>query len=490
MNVSDARRRRAEVALVSVVFVVGLFVRWWIVHSRQGALNADEAFTGLQAMRIVDGDVPVVLEGQAYTAVFDSYLLAPVLAVFGPSVLILKWLPVLWWAIVSALVGRIVTTMSDLGTGWFAGALVWLAPGALLVLSTRAYEGYGLGAIFVLVLVTASRRAMAVDARLGRTAAVCGVAVGLAIWLHPMYLAVVAPVLVLPSWRHRRQGRPWWLPLVAGTFLSVSPLVAWNIRNEWQSFEQPKVSNTSYLSRLVRSFSELVPRMFGLRNSDGSWTLPVVASVIALSVLVVVFVRGVVVLWRRGPADRVLALTVVAVWPLLAIFRSTEFVADGRYGIVPFPFVVMAIALGIRELTRRIDVRSVFAAGLVVWIAVLSVPWLRVHDGPRMTDPNRDVHEVIDLVRARGFDRVAGSFWWVLPIEYLSDRAIRGAVAGRPFTVRVVDSQAIVSGSPPESVPFVFAADDDQPEVLRMPPTSYEKVVVGAAVVYLPQPGR
>ena len=74
----------------ALVLLVGLWARWRVLGSVQGTLNADEAYTGLQAMAIRDGDLPVVIRGAAYTGVVDAYVLAPIHAALGAHPVMLK----------------------------------------------------------------------------------------------------------------------------------------------------------------------------------------------------------------------------------------------------------------------------------------------------------------------------------------------------------------------------------------------------------------
>jgi hypothetical protein len=60
-----------------IVGLFGLAIRVHLLRSPAGALNADEAYTGLQAMSILNGELPVIMGGAGYTAIFDSYFFVP-----------------------------------------------------------------------------------------------------------------------------------------------------------------------------------------------------------------------------------------------------------------------------------------------------------------------------------------------------------------------------------------------------------------------------
>ena len=89
--------RWAAVVIVAVLVAVGVVLRWRLLSSDRGDLLADEAFTGLLSAEILNGYLPVMIAGIGYTAPVESYLYAPVAAVFGMSVPLLKLVPVVLW---------------------------------------------------------------------------------------------------------------------------------------------------------------------------------------------------------------------------------------------------------------------------------------------------------------------------------------------------------------------------------------------------------
>lgn len=479
-------RSRPALAVITLALLVGIVARWWVLGTRLGQLSADEAYTGLQAFRILDGDWPIVIEGQAYTAVFDSYILAPIVALFGASVVAVKWITSLWWFAASVVVGSVTSRVAGRTAGVLAMILCWIAPGALLVLSTRGYEGYGLGLLVTVVVSVFARRSAEEDGPRSLTSVLLGLGGGLVFYIHPMFLATTLPMMLVPAWVHRRRLTSWWMPVVAGAIAINIPFFAWNVRNGWASFSQPTPTDVGYLDRLTGLFGGLLPRSFGLRDGDGSWVLPWPITVAVVGLLVAVTVVGLAHLWKHSLGGKILVVPLIACWPILATFSNLAFVADGRYGIIPFPFLVIAIAVGLGRMATSVRSVVVPSAAVLVWFGLLVVPWLDSNAGSRIGDPNADVEGVISVLDDAGVDSVSGNFWWVLPVEYLSGRDIRGAVAGDPYAVRVVDSQTIVTVTPDDEVAFIFSKGDEQTDVLRLPINSYRRVEVGAAVVYLP----
>ncbi|MGI9644469.1 MAG: hypothetical protein ACR2O6_04085 [Ilumatobacteraceae bacterium] len=210
-------------------------------------------------------------------------------------------------------------------------------------------------------------------------------------------------------------------------------------------------------------------------------------SVALVVALVALAVYGVHRLWRR---DRPLALLVIAPlaasWILMSGFTNTAFVLDGRYAIINFTFVVIAVAVGVDALLPRLAGMAQLA--VAAWVAVFSVPLL-VHDtGTDFHDPNQSVEEVVELLDERGIERVSGTYWWVLPVELLSDQRIRASVAGFPETVLLPLTQRLVEASPPEDVAFVFWRQGDDQSRLRLPIERYERIELAEVIVYIPTP--
>jgi hypothetical protein len=473
--------------------VAGVALRLWVMTSGLGTLSADEAYTGLQARAILDGRWPVVIDGMTYTAVFESYLFAPFVAVFGLHVVPLKWLSTAGWAGAAVLLALVARRLSPDRSARVAAVLaagmIWLAPGAILVLSTRAYVGYSTGIAAVCATWWATLRLVenrhAVTA--SRSAAV-GALGGLAVYCHPMYATVVLPMLAVPAWYHRRLLRRWWLPAGAAALAANLPFLVWNATNGWPSLDQPADATESAAPRLVRFATGLVPRALGLRTGDGTWVHGHLPGVVLYGALLALALWGAITAVRRHRVTgSVLAAPLVVAWPAMSLLSNLSFVADGRYGIITFPFLVVAMALGVGELVSRWRTERVLTAALVVWIGLFTVPWVSREAGRELGDPNDHVQRVIDVLDAEGFDRVLGTYWWVLPVYLISGGRILTGTLGAPDVVLLPRTQTRVDATPDDRLAYVFAPDAYAPELLRLPEDRYDKRRVAGAVVLFPR---
>ncbi len=68
-----------------LALAVALAIRLFVLVRAQGMMDGDEAVLGIQAEQILRGGHPLYFAGQAYMGTWDAYLVAPLVALFGPS---------------------------------------------------------------------------------------------------------------------------------------------------------------------------------------------------------------------------------------------------------------------------------------------------------------------------------------------------------------------------------------------------------------------
>ncbi|MEX2627088.1 MAG: glycosyltransferase family 2 protein [Ilumatobacteraceae bacterium] len=522
---SPARRRVPMVATVAAIALAGVVARWIVLRSPAGRLNADEAYTGIESFEILAGRLPVVLGGTAYTAVFESYLYAPLVAVFGAHILPLKLIATGFWAFAALVIAAIAHDVvrgatrgsarrtdpraSARRAAVVAGGLAWVAPGALLTVSTNAYESYASGMATTAVAFWLARRVVDYAEPGWRLPGVLGVFAGLGFWMHPMFLSTLVPVVLVVLVIHRRQPIVW-EGVIVGGLIGCGPFLVWNAVNGWPSLTSPVDVEGTYGERLTTFLDDLVPRAFGLRDGALTWMLGPVVGPMLYAVLLGAVVVGVVLAVRadRRPSRVLLPVVLVLVFPAMAVFPPLIFAADGRYGVVAFPFLLVALAVAVTGLAdvvarsgRPWSTPSMTPAlGRAVAFGAVAVLWLGAFLGPHVRllldetgrgpggGPNAPIVEVADRIRSAGIEHVHGSYWRVLPVELASDRELTGAVLA-PLPVRFPERQQVVDevlATAPERVAYVFQPDDDDPSRLPLPPDAYDRQVIADTVLYLP----
>jgi len=478
--------------VVAIVVVAGLVLRVQILDGSMGALFADEAYTGLQSVGVIrDGRFPIVIDGNVYSAALEAYLFSPILVFAGGSIAVLKWLFVGVWALAAAAAFGAGRRLMNNRVGAVAATLVWLAPGALLVLSTRAYMGYSLGLAVTAGVLWAAAVVADGDVASPRSSACLGFLAGLAFYLHPMFGAAAAPLVAVAAVVHFRDWRRWWVPAVGAAFAANAAFLGWNAINGWPSLHSSLPFEGTYVERLKGFATGLLPRAFGLRTFPGEWVFGRSLGLAAYALLLGGAIAGCISIVRASarPSRWLLPVALAGSFPLMALLTPLIFVADGRYAIIVFPLFAIAWGAAASALFSAMSAR-LFAVGLVgvgaLWVAGTIVPFVDQQQGFESADPNAWQQRVLDRLDEVGISRVAGNYNLVLPIEYRSDQSIRVAIAGNPYTIRFPTSQRIVGATPAREVAFLFPPGDLDPGWFYLPLADYRVEDLGGIILYLP----
>jgi 4-amino-4-deoxy-L-arabinose transferase-like glycosyltransferase len=489
----DARRPPAPVtiATVAVVFIVGVVIRWLLFDTPAAVINADEAYTRIETFEILRGQFPIALGGTVYTFPVEAYLYTPFTYLFnGANVVPLKLLSTLSWLGAAVTVYFIGRRLVSERAGLIAAGLCWITPGSLMVLSITAYPAYASG-MFVTALAFLVAT-MVVDApepgASRRMLVLFGALAGFAFWLHPMFLTVMVPMATVVLWTVRRRVDGW-LSVIGGGILGCLPLLLWNAVNGWPSLETPVRVPGTYTERLRTFAVDLLPRAFGLRDFGLNWYDTFWGPVLYVALLATI-AFGLWTVARHSPARGRVVLFVVlgSVFFLMALLRNLIYANDGRYAMISFPFVLIALGAGIDRLAgwrppwRVIGVLTLVAA---IWLVGFVRPNTQPFLDQRGVDPNAQLDEIVDVLDERGIDRIYGSYWAVLPVDFAGDNRIVGAVF--PFwPIRFPDRQRVVGATAPENVAVIFMSYDENPSLLLLPLENYERIVIGDRIVYLP----
>jgi hypothetical protein len=194
--------------------------------------DGDESTIGLMALHIAQGrHFPAYFYGDDYMGAFEAYLAAPVVGLFGPSVLALRLPMVL--ALYVAFGWLMYRLTARLYTRWFAvliAGLMALGSDHIISMQLRASGGYpelsAAGALLILLAVELAAGDASQGWRRLLTFGGWGVAAGFVLWdnwLPLPYLAVAAALLL---WTCRREllGRAGAM-LAAGVAVGATPMI-------------------------------------------------------------------------------------------------------------------------------------------------------------------------------------------------------------------------------------------------------------------------
>jgi hypothetical protein len=486
----SARRHLPLVGIVLAVFAVGLVLRWWLLRNEFGYLNGDEAVTGIMSLRILQGHPTWMIAHQDYGGTLEAWLAAPIMAVTGPSRLVLKGINLAaWLALVVVCYHLARTALSRTGAA-AAALVVWVMSFVTLWLSTLAYAGYATGLLAAVACMLVAARQAAADRPSWGAAFLAGLFAGLAVWLHPMYLALVVPALVVTTWRHRRQLARWLPATVVGGIVGAAPLLIYNMANGWPSLDPPDLPGPAvgYPGMWKRFVLDLWPRTFGFRTVNGEWLSPLHLSLYL--VVLAVAVVGLVRLITRSWPGRVIGVTGLAAPFVLALFEHLSFFRDGRYGIalvVPIAIgVVAAVEWGLEAAPRAAKVGLV--ALPVLWLLVVTIPSFQLTPPDRNAIQERDIADLVKRLDELGIDKVRTDYFDAQRLVFATDQRILAddlpGVNRFPFIRRELEA------ADPRTVAYVFPVGTE-PVFERSPlsPEDYTPVEAGKFVIYVPDGG-
>ena len=129
-----------------LALVLGLLgLGWRIVLTVLGVppTNSDEAIMGLAALHVAQGNgVPTYFYGQHYMGTIEALLAAPLVAVFGPSVIALRVVTLVLYAAMLVLVFHLVRRVFSPGLAVFTVGLLALGGDRLVLNQLQAIGGY------------------------------------------------------------------------------------------------------------------------------------------------------------------------------------------------------------------------------------------------------------------------------------------------------------------------------------------------------------
>jgi hypothetical protein len=431
-DTSESGSYRLLVTALVIVGVAGLVGRIILLRSPFGALNADEAVTGLTAYDVLRGRPTLLFGASNYGGTIEGWLAAPLVALFGGSRLALKWMTVVEWLGVSIAAAWALRPVLGRQGALAVGGVLWVHSGALVVLSTTVYLGYASGFLAAVLAVGLLVRAVDGDTTRGRTEFAAGLAAGLAVWAHPLFVVMLAPMLVAVTWMRRTANvQRWVIRVVAGGVIGAGPMILWNLKNSGAGFRNPEQTTvTTYRERVEILLAQLTPRALGLRTPEGNWLYPRVLGAAATLAFLVVALGGLIVLARRNRPARVIAAAGLPSLAIFPLFPNTFYANDARYFVmIAVPLLCGLVGL-VTWLARRLrwNISAVLATGLVLWGALACGRWFQTIVPRAAFDNDAGVERVVQLLDDRNIRGIAGNYWSVYRIGLASDDRIASVV--------------------------------------------------------------
>jgi 4-amino-4-deoxy-L-arabinose transferase-like glycosyltransferase len=465
--------RRSLIALVVLGVLTGLGLRIWVLASPLGALDADEAVSGLMARHALDGDFSVFFWGQTYGGSQETLLAALVFALFGSGAVALKLVTLSLYALSAVLVWAVGRRTVGEPAAVVGALLFWISPAYLVYWSTKALPTYGFGLTCALVVVLLALRLRQRDSRLD--AAGLGFALGLGWWATPQVALFTVPVLAWLLWLRPAVYRLGWA-VVPAFLVGASPWFAWNARNGWASLDAEAVAGagTTYLERFGDFFRYVLPTWLGLRVPFSlDWLVGAPLGIVLLGLSL----AGLGVLFFRRPRGLGSLLLVAAAFPFLYAYSSyTYYVDEPRYLVTVAP--VPALLLGWLAMRRR---TTLIVIPIVAALAVVGLVQMRRDDLYAPLALPRDLSPLLDALEREDADRVLASYWLAYRISFESRERVIATSTG---FVRYQPHDRLVRAERYPARVFLRGARREAALAPKLKARGYRRFEIGRFVVY------
>ncbi|HEY8315508.1 MAG TPA: glycosyltransferase family 39 protein [Gaiellaceae bacterium] len=412
--------RRALFIVAACGAVAGIAFRMWAALLPQGALDADEAVVGLLTRGILHGTFPVFFPGQGYGGTQESFLAAPLVAVFGLETWAIRIVVVLLWAASAVLVWRIGLRVLDERRAVLAATLFWIWPAYFDWKSTRAHGFYGaelfLGLAILLLVLRLDERVTRRDLVL------LGLALGCGLWASPQVAIVALPALGWLVWRHRSivRGAIFVLPAAV---IGGLPWLLGNLRHDWYSLH-PGANEGPWSAHLHNLVVSTLPEALGLRLA---WSFEWLGSAVVGYLIYAALLVGFAWLLFRRPARLTPLLLIVVLFPVFYFISPYTWLQnEPRYLTLVLPMFALLIASALTTSLRA-------AAALACAVALTAAGFVELDRHNVIAFRTEGVAvpsklaPVLDTLNAYHVGYAFASYWVAWRLTFESDLHIVGA---------------------------------------------------------------
>lgn len=469
--------------LVTLLVVLGLGLRAYVLASPLGSLDGDEAVSGLMARHVLDGELDRFFWGQVYGGTLEQLLTAGAfLLTGGSSVLVLKLVPVLLSAACAVVVWRIGLRLLGPEQARLAGALMWVWPATFVWWSTKSRGFFWLGLLLGLLVLLLTLRVASGGSR--RDWLLLGLCAGLGWWETAQTVFFLAPALLWLCLRARRtllRGLPF---AAAGAVVGALPWLQYNVVHPLASIRTlppaPGGEGT-YGERLEAFFVRGLPMALGLKVPyTDVW---VVAETVCIVLLVAAAVYAGGLLSQRPRHVELLLLIVVLLPFLYAAGPGARDVREGRYLLPLLPVAALLLVAWTRAGWQRLGL-----AAVLVGITVAALPAMELSVQPRESSRRLPV-DMAGLVAAAdglGVRHAYADYWIAYRLTFES----RERVVAVPFFVdRHPEYRAEVDAAPNPAWVYVLGSNDARSFELatQAAGVGVVRTDAGGYVIYQPQ---
>jgi len=404
-------------------------------------IDFDEAFNGLLAFDILNGQRPLFTPPEVVGGTGTPYLLAILFSILGSSAVTFRLVSLVWSALYIASTGWLATTAYNKRIGIFAMGLASLTPPYMQFVGMKLWSSYVetilLGNLlfivtFYLLKSNSSRQAIRWMTGLGFIA-------GVMFWLTWLGFYYFVPIGFVLLWKGRHLLIKWgWIGGFA-FFVGSAPFWIFNIPRGMPTFIHFTSDAPMTPAQIMSVLGDFVTTRFPiLVSGHPAWGYSATNLAILLAIIYVIGLAFIVQKTEQNkPVPIILAMFVFTVPLLYALstnsrnalpeFNPWGIDATGRYILMLHSILPIGVALLIDRLWRfRKQIGAIFFVSILTvnTIGTLTMDPLRGFDSPYYDRLPEDLSPLISFLEARNINHawVDGGIGHVL--MFLTEEAI------------------------------------------------------------------
>lgn len=398
--------------------VVGLVLRLFVIIQSGWRIDFDEAFNGLLAYDIMQGQYPLFTPPEVVGGTGSPYLLAFLFSIFSASAVTFRLLSLIGSGLYIVSVGWLAKSAYDKRVAILALAFASLAPAYMQFVGLKLWSSYIETMVFGQFLFIAVYQLLNSESRRKIIFWVifCGIIAGLMFWLTWLGVYYIVPVGVVMLWKGRQIIWRWgWLGIIS-FFVGSLPFWLFNIPRGMSTFERFVSDTPMTFEQSSRVLIDFVTVRFPiLVSGHPSWGYTAELLAIALAL---VYTAGLGIIIYQARSKQVLqvllALLIFNVPILYAIgtnsrntlpeFNPWGVDTTGRYILMWHSVLPIGLALVIDRLWqwRRQGAFILFMILLAInTLGTLSVNPHRAFDSPYYDRLPHDLTPLIDFLDER-----------------------------------------------------------------------------------------
>lgn len=470
-----SRELLSKSAIVALVLVLAASVRIAFLVSTDFNIDADEAIVGLMAKHISEGrGIPIFYYGQHYMGSPEPMLVSLVMRAFGPTVVALKIVPLIFsvifvWGVY--LVGREV---GGIRSGQLAALFAAVPPAPLLVWSGKARGGFiellcvGIFAFLLCMRMLKSRQRLPTGKLF-----TLGFILGFGWWMNNQIIYFMLPIGLMCIFRFWRSPRDLIIGAAigfGGFFLGGLPFWLYNIENGFVSFAELRGPGTTGVWGNIQGlFATAIPILLGAKRFwEDKDTFPF-ATVMGY---LLVFVPIVFVLWRSYQrrdrsslrAEDDLSLLLFFLFALFGVFSLSSFgyLSHAPRYLLPFYaglFPLLGFALAVLARGQKPFATVVIIAIFVFQTNSIVSAFQRPPGEPVVFRSERVSHshdELLGWLREQGIHQVRTNYWIGYRLAFESEEEVVPILFGEPHQVRIPEYEEGLTLEQVQRTPLVL----------------------------------